>query len=99
MKNVLFWAQILMVSIGFMFCGIGMVAVDEWLVYDWQSISPQKTSLLAGLAGAFALCFLVWSFGSLVERLFEGMRARDPDYAYDFESEDGVFPSSPRKPR
>lgn len=97
MKSVLFWMQVLMIGITFLFCGVGMNAVDEWLVHDWHAIAPQKVSLLAGLAGAFGICSLVWLVASLTERMFNGIRERDPDFFYEFEVD--VFPSSPTKPR
>jgi|SRR3989344_7307011 len=100
MKSVLFWLQIVMICIAFLFCGVGMQAVDEWLVHDLQSIAPQKTSLLAGLMGAFGVCALAWTVIAFAERMFEEIRANDPDFAYDFDEGEGdAFPDSPKKPR
>ncbi len=98
LEKALWWIAVIAICIMFLFCGVGMNAVDEWFVNDWQSIAPQKASLLASLAGAFAICATLWMTGTLANRMFEGMRNRDPDFAYDFDG-DNAFPDSPTKPR
>ena len=99
MKNVLFWMQLLMACIALVFCGVGMYAVDEWLMHDWQSIAPQKISLLSGLMGAFGVLFLAWMFTKLAEPMFEDMRNHDPDFVCGCDEGGACFDSPIKKPR
>ncbi len=98
LAKALWWIAVTAICVAFLFCGVGMAAVDEWVVHDWRSIAPQKASLLASLAGAFAVCATLWMTGTLVNRMFEDMRNRDPDLAYDVDG-NCEFPDSPNKPR
>ncbi|MSR73490.1 MAG: hypothetical protein EXS60_00280 [Candidatus Pacebacteria bacterium] len=99
MKKILIVAQICTLVIPLLFVGVAMTAMDECMVCNLQSITPQKTSQLAAIAFAFSVCGLAWMFGSLIERMFEDMRNRDPDFAYDVDGNNIEFPNSPKKPR
>lgn len=104
MKKILFTAQVCTCVIPLLFVWVAVMAADECMVSNLESITREKTSLLAAIAFAFSVCGLAWLFGSLIERMFEDMRVNDPDVGTDDEGkyffDAGRGPAySPRLPR
>lgn len=98
LKNVVFWMLVIMSCIALGFGWVGVLAVDEWLLYG--AAAREKVSLLWAFGSAFAACAAVWAVAALVVRMFGALRENDPDFAYDFERfETDHFPDSPQKPR
>ena len=104
MKKILFAAQVCTCVIPLLFVGVSMKAVDECMVFNLESITREKASLLAAIAFAFSVCGLVWLFGSLIERMFDDMRLNDPDVGTDDDSQYEFASAAPhyspiKKPR
>ena len=98
LKDVMWWMQVAMVCIAFGFGWVGVLATDEWLLYD--AVAREKVALLTMLASAFGVCTALWALTAFFVRVFRAMNENDPDFGYDFERcQMDEFPDSPKKPR